>query len=101
MKATRSGDDLECLRAASLDIARDRSRPDQERHEHAARADRGENVGHVRGLAAIAHIGLADTELAKFDICELHGWALLLGVNRLHRSILGRDRKSTRLKSSP
>src|SRR3546814_11263898 len=55
-----------------------------------SRADRGENVGHVRGLAAIAHIGLADRELAKFDICELHGWALLLGVNRLHPSILGR-----------
>src|SRR3546814_2458231 len=77
MEAARSGDDLECLRATSLDIARDRPRPHQERHEHAARADRGENVGHVRGLAAIAHIGLADRELAKFDICELHGWALL------------------------
>src|SRR3546814_7566055 len=41
MKATRSGDDLECLQAASLDIARKRYRPDPKRNKQAARATRG------------------------------------------------------------
>ena len=65
-EAPRARDDLEGVGAAIG--------PDNQRHENATLAHGGKDVGDVRRLLGIAHIGLADGQLAKVDKVEFHAF---------------------------
>lgn len=65
MEAAASSDDAEA--------AFGNGGTDQQRLDDAARADGRQDVGHVRGLAAEAHVGLVDIEQVERDMVEFHG----------------------------
>src|SRR3546814_9683304 len=71
-EAPRDRDDLESFGGASG--------ADENRHDDAALAHGRQYVGHVGGLPGIAHIGLADGQLAKFDELEFHNTHLFEGA---------------------
>jgi hypothetical protein len=71
-EATRARDDL-------IGVGR-AIRTHQHRHDNAALAHRRQYIGHVGGLLGIAHIGLADRQLAKLDKLEFHGHHLAEGA---------------------
>src|SRR3546814_20760240 len=73
-EAPRARDDLESFGGAIG--------ADENRHDDAALAHGRQYVGHVGGLPGIAHIGLADGQLAKFDELEFHNTHLFEGAVR-------------------
>jgi hypothetical protein len=69
MEAAAPGDDFIMLPA----FAGRAAGPHENRLEDAARPHGREDVGNVRSLAGVTHIGLADGKVAKGDEFEFHG----------------------------
>ena len=67
------GDDAAALEASLIEnVARRDIVPHDQRHQHPARADGRQDVAYVGRLLGVAHIGLADRQLAKVDKVEFH-----------------------------
>ncbi len=75
--APRARDDLGLVGRAAL------IGPNDQGNDHAALANRAEDVGDVRGLLAVAHVGGRNAKLVLSEMCEFHGSLLLWGWNRL------------------